>query len=106
MNLDSEQIVAGAQQCNLETEMESAERKPGLRFSITIFKVACVSPNNFTARKENTKNRHCPNHESESIGPPLAGGLTLLLIVLNFYKITHFSFGWLQFRIGTVRKRR
>lgn len=60
MNLDSEQIVAGAQPCNLEKEIESAGRKPGLRFSVTIFKVACVSPNNFTAGKENTKKQALP----------------------------------------------
>lgn len=55
MNLESEQIVAGTQQCNLEKEIESAERKPGLQFSITIFKFACVGPNKFTTGKENTK---------------------------------------------------
>lgn len=55
MNLESEQIVGGTQPCNLEKEMESEGRKPGLRFSVTIFKVACVSLNNFTTNKGNTK---------------------------------------------------
>lgn len=43
VSMNSEQITAGTQQYNLEKETESADRKPGLRFSVKIFKVSCES---------------------------------------------------------------
>lgn len=60
VNLDSEQIMAGTQQYNLEREMESPERRLWLTFSETFFKVAYVSPVNFKESKENTQSQALP----------------------------------------------
>lgn len=88
--------------------MGSAGSKPGVRFSITAFEVARekIPVISQLTRKIQKKSvfRHCPEHRFESSGSSLAGGLTSLVIALNFYKMPHFSFGWLQLRITVVVK--